>query len=207
MSRICCLSATFVVIFSSTAHAEKGELTSSVEGAVSLPSFDSGSPTAFDLAAWTLGGGFDYGVIHNLHLGLRFSYSRFNGVAPRYATDVNGRLQEGQLSFAGQFFHPQATARVNLFPGYNLAPYLDLGVGFLWAIYRGNQLLDDQFRLITEDIEDFGEGSLTLEAGFSLNYRIYNRVTVGIGVRWMTVFNTIYSYSINVPFKFAYYWF
>src|SRR5262245_20818654 len=123
-----------------TARGEQGEASGGVEVALVLPGFKSNDPTAFALATWGVAAFGPYGVLDDLYVQARFSFMTFEGKSER-DLDVSGRSLPGTLQFDTFQYHLELGARYKLFAGYDLAPYIETHVGFLWSAIRDQRFL------------------------------------------------------------------
>ncbi len=178
-----CLSLLMV----STALAEKNEKVVGLTGGLFLPSFHSQSPAAPALGGWGVGAFGQYGLLHDLAVGLAFEMTSFSGEARGHRIVQDGQSYVGELRFNGTLYHPQLTAEYKLYAGYNLAPYLEASAGYVWATYRDQVLVNDDNQSYGLDIADRGQGSPTVSVGLAVDYRLLDLVMIGIAPRYTYV--------------------
>ncbi len=178
-----------------------------VEAAVSAPTFESADAASFGLATWQVGIGTEFGVTPSLTLGGRFSYSQVGGVIDEYSEQVEGREVRGRGAFDGAFYSTELLMRYLVYGGYDTAPYLELGGGYLFGQYRNIDILDAQDRILARDVGDEGRGAFTASAGLYVDMRLVNTMTVGVGARYQHVFDDLYRWAVIFPVRFSYYWF
>ena len=188
------------------AWGEAGEISAGVEGALALPGFSSTSPTAFALATWSVGAFVQYGVLDDLYLQGRFSFTTFHAETDR-VLEVAGRLLPGTLRFQTQQYHLELGARYKLFAGYDLAPYVETQIGYLWAGYEGQRLLTADGRDYGLELEDFGDGAFTIGGGFAFDYRLFNLLFVGAAVRFVyPIGGGLHRYQLTIPIQVSVFW-
>jgi hypothetical protein len=198
------------------AQAEEDELVVGVEGMLALPNTQPCDPfsgascnlVAWNLGAWSASGVFEYGILQDLYLGARLGYGRFWGATDGFTHEVLGVVEHGRLTFEGQMFSAQATARYNLLVGFGITPYLEGSVGFLWASYFNSELRNGGGRLVTNSIPEFGRAHLVFEVGVFADYRVLDTVTVGLGFRFGKVVDDLLLNSwLSIPLRVSYFWF
>lgn len=196
--------ALCLALHEAPARAEKDEITSGLQGGLMLPGFSPKSKTAFTLATWSIGAFGQYGLLDDLYLTLGFSFSTFGATANGYRYQEGGGYDhEGNLDFTARLYHPELGARYKLFAGYDLAPYLDVTLGYAWTTYHSVRFQD-----VDQDIPDFGEDALTLGVGVSLDYRLFNMLFVGIGFKYNHFWgDRLFQSYMSIPLQVSYYWF
>jgi hypothetical protein len=188
------------------ARAERGEISGGVEGALSLPGFSSTSPTAFALATWSAAVFGQYGILDDLYGQMRFSFSTFRAESDR-VLEVGQRPLPGTLRFDAFQYHVELGARYKLFSGYDLAPYVETHVGYLWSAYRDQRFLTPDGRNYGLDLEDFSEGAFTIGGGLALDYRLFNLLFVGVAVRFVyPIGDGLHRYHLSIPLQVSVYW-
>jgi len=172
-----------VVIFTfGAAWAEMNEATVGLHSGLMLPSFSSTSPTAFTLATWAAGVVGEYGLLDDLSLTARFTFSMFDGDAGGFSFSEDGLDYSGLLRCSVRVYHPQMGLKYKLYSGYNLAPYLEASFGYAWTTFHEPRLLNEEGLIYDVGISDFAEGAFTFTVGVYGDYRLYNMVFVGVGV-------------------------
>lgn len=206
MRRAMSLLALGSTLASVSAFAEEDEVSVGIEAGLVLPAFESPDPTAFALATWAVSGFAQYGVVDWLYATGRLSFSAYSAEAN--ATEMfRGRSLEGTLSFDLLQLHPELGLRAKLYGGYNLAPYFEASVGLLWAIYRNQDLRNDQGQSFGLELEDEGEGRFTISAGLGVDYRLANLFFVGAAVRYVEVIGGgRFRRYLAAPVQFSVYW-
>ena len=195
-----------VLLLPSRARAEAGEISGGVEAALVLPGFSSTSPTAFALATWSVGAFGQYGILDDLYGQLRFSFTTFRANSEQ-VLDLSGRSLPGTLSFETFQYHLEIGVRYKLFAGYDLAPYVETQVGFLWSAYQGQRFLTPDGRDYGVDLDDFGEGAFTIGGGLALDYRLLNLLFIGIAVRFVyPIGEALHRYHLSIPLQVSIYW-
>lgn len=194
------------LLIASTALAEKDEKVVGVTGGLFLPSFHSQSPTAPGLGGWGVGGFGQYGLTHDLSVGLAFEVTSFSGEAQGRRIVQDHQPYVGELRFNGTLYHPQLCAEYKLYAGYNLAPYIEASVGYLWATYRDQVLVNEDNQSFGLDIEDLGQGSPTVSVALAVDYRLLDLVMVGIAPRYTYVPRGLLTHVVTLPLTVAYYW-
>lgn len=188
------------------AQAEEGEASVGLEGSLVLPGFQSNDPTAFALATWAVGAVGQYGVLDDLFLQGRFSFSAFEGKSERNL-EVLGRMLPGTLRFEAFQYHVELGGRYKLFSGYDLAPYAETHLGYLWSGIRDRRFLTPGGKDYGVDLPDQGEGSFTLSAGLAVDYRLFNVLFVGVAVRFVYAFGSgLHRYHLAAPLQISVYW-
>lgn len=189
-----------------SALAEEGEASVGLEGALVLPGFQSNDPTAFALATWGVGAVGQYGVIDDLFVQGRFSFSVFEGRSER-DLEVMGRTLPGTLVFQTLQYHAELGARYKLFSGYKLAPYVETHVGYLWSGIRDRRFLTPGGKDYGLDLPNEGEGAFTLSGGLAVDYRLFNLLFVGVAVRFVYAFGGgFHRYHLTMPLQLSVYW-
>jgi len=197
-----------VLAISMLAHAERGESVISTRAGVWLPDFDPTSTSAFALATYSASTSYRYGLLDDLFIGVRFGLSGYNASTGdyRYEDPRTALAYTGRLYFSGMSYLTEATLLYNLYAGYNLAPRLEVSVGYLYSTYRDAELFDENDTSYGLDIADFGEGSLAYSAGFTLDYRLWNMMFVGVGARFVGASSGALSSAIEFPLTLSLYW-
>jgi hypothetical protein len=100
--------------------------------------------------------------------------------------------------------------------GYDLAPYLDILVGYQWTTYRDASV---RYGMSEGDgaepnasernvaLDDFAEGSVTVSVGVSLDYRLADIVLLGMSAAFTHAFAGLYGREIAVSATASYIWF
>ena len=197
-----------VVLFTCcTALAERNEATVGLNGGLMLPSFSSTSPTAFTLATWAAGVAGEYGLLDDLSLTARFTFSMFDGDASGYAFSEDGLDYTGLLRCSVRVYHPQVGLKYKLYSGYNLAPYLEASFGYAWTTFHEPRLLNEEGLIYDVGISDFAEGGFTFTVGISADYRLFNMVFVGVGIHFTyLVGDGLLEHYFSGPVFATYYW-
>lgn len=187
------------------ARAEQDEVTLGLEGGLLFPSFDAGSPTVFALTSWMIGISVSYSVMNDLQLTGGFAFSTFGATSADYKARQNDLDYEGTLHFSSWLYWPTVGLRYKVFGGYDLAPYVEASVGYLWATYGRPRLRDtDGFELV--QLQEFAEGTVAVTAGVGAYWRIANVVMVGLGFRFTYVAGGLLQHLFSVPLSVSYYW-
>lgn len=187
-------------------RAEEAELAVGLEGALILPALETGDRTAVSLATWGLGLYGRYGLLDDLDLSLRGSFAAFGGQVGT-TMEVRGRAVVGNLGFDLQQWQFEAGARWKLFAGYNLAPYLEGHVGWMWSVYQDQRFMTPAGQDLGLELPNEGRGAFTVSAGLALDYRLMNLLFVGVAARWTEVFGDgPYRRYISAPIQVAFYW-
>lgn len=198
--------AMMAAVAPSAAQAEQGEASAGVEAALVLPGFRSNDPTAFALATWGVGAFGQYGVLDDLFLQGRFSFMTFEGKSVR-DLEVAGRSLPGTLQFEAFQYHLELGARYKLFAGYDLAPYVETHVGFLWSAIRDQHFLTAGGKDYGLDLANRGEGAFTIGGGVALDYRLFNLVFVGLAVRLVyAIGGDFHRYHLAAPLQISIFW-
>lgn len=188
------------------AFGEADEISGGLEAALVLPGFSSENPTAFALATWGVGAMVQYGVLDDLYVQGRFSFMTFRGRSER-TMEVFGSELSGTLQFETLQYQAEIGGRYKLISGYDLAPYVESQIGFLWSGYQDQRFLTPNGRDYGLDLSDFGEGALTLAAGAALDYRLFNLVFVGVAARFVfAVGERLHRYYLSVPLQVSVFW-
>ena len=191
----------------SQARAERNEASVGMHGGLMLPSFSSTSPTAFTLATWAAGVAGEYGLLDDLSLTARFTFSMFDGDAAGFGFSEDGLDYSGLLRCSARVYHPQVGLKYKLYSGYNLAPYLEASAGYAWTTFHEPSLLNDEGLIYDVGISDFAEGSFTFTVGVSADYRLFNMVFVGVGIHFTyLVGDGLLEHYFSVPVFATYYW-
>ena len=187
--------------------AEQDEIAIGLTGGLLLPDFDSTSPTAFALATWRVGLAVSYGVLDDLSVTGAFSFSTFSARAPGVHQTDYGLDYLGTLRFDCQIFHPEVGLRYKLFSGYNLAPYVEASVGYLWLQVRDPRLLNEDELIYAIGLGDFSRGAWTVSGGLALDYRLLETVFVGLEVRFtFALGDSLLRQAFELPLTVSYYW-
>ena len=180
------LGTLVIAFWPGRAFAEQAEWALGVEGGLVLPSFDSKDPAAFTLAAWSVGGLVQYGLLDDLWLQGRFSFSAFEGEVATNKTYL-GRDLEGVLGFNSLHLHPELGVRYNLLGGYDFAVHVEAQVGFMWSVYRDQTFVNEAGLSYGLKLDDNGEGAMTLGGGLVFEYRFFDFVLVAAGLEYVEV--------------------
>jgi len=175
------LTAVAALAATAPARAEQGELSVGVQGGVLFPGFSPRSQTAFTLATWEAGIEAGFGLLDDLSLTAGMLFSTYSGNLDGYTYESEGIDYTGTLEVDARVYHPRLGLRYKLYAGYNLAPYVDLAVGYAWSTYHGARLTKDGADIGVE-IDDFGQGGFTVTGGLAVDYRLLNTVFVGVGM-------------------------
>jgi hypothetical protein len=195
-----------LIALASVARAEDGEKSVSVEGTLLLPSFSSPDATAVALAALGVRARAEYGVTDDLSVTVGLGFSAFSGQTGDTRSYL-GRPLSGNLALDLDQIQGEIGARYLLFGGYNLAPYVEAGVGVLFLNFRNEDLLDTKGESYGLMLPDESSVALTGSIGLRIEYRLMNLVRIGAGVRLTEVFgNRLYKRFIEVPLGGALYW-
>jgi hypothetical protein len=188
------------------AWAEAGEIAVGVEGALALPGYSSTSPTAFALATWSVGAFGQYGIIDDLYLQGRFSFTTFHAESER-VLEVSGRALPGTLRFETLQYHLEVGGRYKLYAGHDLAPYVETLIGYLWAGYQDQRFLTPDGRDYGLDLDDFGDGAFTISAGLAADYRLFNLIFIGAAVRFIyPIGAAVHRYQLVIPIQVSMFW-
>jgi hypothetical protein len=189
------------------ADAEQDELTFGAEAGLMLPDYSPQSATAPTLATWTTGVLVSYGVLDDLSITTQFNFSMFDATAGGYTTTVDTLPYTGELKFSGRFYHPQVGARYKVLSGYNIAPYVEAGLGYAWTTIHAPVILDDEGRSFGLGLGDWGEGTWTVAAGLVVDYRISNLLFVGLTGRFVYALESgLLNHYTTVVLQAQYYW-
>jgi hypothetical protein len=91
--------------------------------------------------------------------------------------------------------------------GYNLAPYVEAQIGYLWATYQSGTLQGASRTAPSVSIDDFAEGTMTASAGVALDYRLFNTLLVGVGLRYIyPLRGGIAQHYMAAPISVSFYW-
>ena len=200
LRRVLWMAVLALGLLPEAARAEWREASVGLTGGIVLPAFRAPSETAFALATWTLGLAGLYGISDDFSLRMAFATTTFSGragggIAP---------LPQGSYLFDAAYYHPEAGVRYKLLGGYNLAPYVDANLGYLWAIYTHGQHGEGTYAMPTPDKS---QGNMTASVALALDYRLFNTCFVGGEVRYAYVFGAaLTSHFISAPLYVAYYW-
>lgn len=197
---------TLAVAWGNEARAERNESTVGIMGGVLLPAFTAPQATAFTLATWSAAVEGQYGVTDNIYLRGSFTFSSFSGKAqPPDGVATNGRSYDGVMAFRGMYYHPELGARFKILGGYNLAPYLEANLGYLWGVFDKATVTTN--RGGTVPFPDFAQGAFTAGAGAAVDYRLFDTMFAGLAVRYVrTLGTTLARQYISVPVTISYYW-
>ena len=200
--------AFIVLLVPASAFAEQGEFSVGVRGGLFFPGFEPQSPTAFDLATWSVGGTFSYGLLDSLSLVASFDFATFSASAKDQVFLSHNREIVGNLRFDSAYYHPEIGIRYKLYSGYSLAPYLEAHLGYLLAAYSDKSLTTDSGTNIGLELEDSAEGSLTFSVGLSADYRLFETFLLGLSFLYTkSLEDELYDHDIQIPLSFSYYWF
>lgn len=189
-----------------SARAEQGEASGGVEGALVLPGFSSQDRTAFALATWGVGAVGQYGVLDDLYVQGRFSFMTFQGRSAR-DLEVSGRALPGTLEFETFQYHVELGARYKLLAGYDIAPYVETHLGYLWSAVRDQRFLTPGGKDYGVDLPNRGEGAFTLGGGVAVDYRLFDLLFVGVAVRFVYAFGgDFHRYHLATPLQVSVYW-
>jgi len=187
------------------AQGEKYEKRVTLSGLMGVPVAK--NPGGF-LLGWGGSGGFEYSPLHELWVGAEMSISQFPGATPDYSTTIEGRSYTGTLTFSGQYYHPQLTARYELLSGWPVAPHLQVAVGYMHSTYGTASLVDDDNNLVVDaELPADSGGGLSLEAALIVNVRIIDMLQIGTGVAYLHVFDEHYRGAVLVPLQLSFYWY
>ena len=197
-----------VLLFSVTpAEAERNEASIGLHGGVLFPAFHPTTPTAFTLATWAAGVAGEYGLLDDLSLTARFTFSMFDGDAGGFGFSEDGLDYTGLLRCSVRVYHPQVGLKYKLYSGYNLAPYLEASFGYAWTTFHEPRVLNEEGLIYEVGISDFAEGAFTFTVGISADYRLFNMVFVGVGVHFTyLVGDGLLEHYFSVPVYGSYYW-
>ncbi|MEL7367818.1 MAG: hypothetical protein AAFN74_02815 [Myxococcota bacterium] len=177
--------AGILVVFSLLAapadgRAEEGEWGVFIIGGAVFPNFSPEDPVAFDLAAGFLGFGGTYGLLDDLWLDARVSFTDYGGQT-RERVQFRSQTLEGNLFFSSTQAHPTVGVQYNIFPGYDFSPYLVARGGFVFSTFRNVLFLNDNNEAFAGvDFDDSSEIQWTVTGGLSFEYRFYEFLLIGV---------------------------
>jgi hypothetical protein len=200
----CCLG--LIAVPGKDARAEPGEKVLGAAGLLVLPAFEPQSRTAFRLAAGGASGFAHYGVTGELALGLRFSWATYSGIIPDFDYSTSAGGVRGRLSHVGALYEPEVFLQYKLYSGYLIAPYIEVGAGYVWTTFTEAALLADDDQEYDVTVKDFGEGSVTLSVALTVDWRLWNFLGLGTGVKYTWVPNGLLGHTFTVPLTASYYW-
>jgi hypothetical protein len=166
------------------ASTEKAEFSMGLHAGLLLPNYETTSNTAFTLATWQAGIHASYGITNELSVISSFALAVFEAQVDGYTTQANNRQYTGTLLFDTAIYHPEVGMRYLLLGGYDLAPLVEMSIGYAWSAYTDTALRDADGNDFGVTVDDFAEGTPTVSAGFLIDYRLYNIVFVGAAVRF-----------------------
>ena len=202
-----CLALVCVLVFPPRALCEQDELTLGAEAGLLLPDYSPKAATAFTVATWTAGVVVSHGVLDDLSLTAQFNFSLFSAMADDYSKTVDGLEYEGSLDFSGRLYHPQIGARYKVFSGYNLAPYVEAALGYAWTTVHRPKIVNDAGQVYGLDLNDWGEGTVTVSGGLVVDYRVANTAMVGLTGRFVYALqNTLLNWYTIIGVQAQYYW-
>jgi hypothetical protein len=190
------------------ARAELREKVCGLEFTLVMPRFESGSPTAFATTAFGSRLSYAYGVTSELYVVGRGTFWHISDsyIEGYRAPAAQGSTVVGELRFRGEGYRIETGAKWKFVDGHNLAPHLEAYGGFQWSTYRNVDMRNGGASAST-DVGDFAEGSATISAGVSLEYRIANTLIAGASTFWTRVFDDLYRQDLTASLLIAYYWF
>jgi hypothetical protein len=203
-----CVALACVTLAAPAARAELREKVFGLEITLVMPRFESGSPTAFATTALGSRLSYAYGVTSEIYVVGRGTFWHISDayIEGYRAPAAQGSTVVGELRFRGEGYRIETGAKWKFLDGYNLAPYLEAYGGLQWSTYR-NVDLRNGGTSSAADVGDFAEGSATVAAGVSLDYRIANTLIVGASTHWTRVFDDLYRQDLTASLLVAYYWF
>ena len=85
------------------------------------------------------------------------------------------------MAFETTDLHPSLGGQYNLFPGLDFSPYVFVRTGLLLSLYRNQDFVNENgFRFAGIDFEPETQIQWTTAAGLALEYRLYERLIVGL---------------------------
>ena len=200
-------SVLAVALVASPAQAEWFEKQVGIEGVVLFPRFGSDDPTAFRNVSPGTQLHFSYGVLHDLYLTGRFTAWLQSGVVKEYRHEDPTRGEfVGDLSFNGEGYRGEVGACWTMLSGFNLAPRLEVNLGYQWTTYRNPDLGDAQGSYGLQ-MDPFGSGALTAGGSLIVDYRIFQMVLVGARAGWTYAFGDLYGDDLAASVFASFYWF
>ncbi len=190
-----------------SAQAEKYEKRVTTTGLMGFPAFDPADRAGFKLGAWGGSLGFEYSPMHEVWFGGQLSVTRFSGASPGFSAAVDGRDYIGTLSFVGRYYHPQLTARYELLSGWPVAPHLELAAGYMLSHYTEALLLDEENRLIADNLKASSSSGPSVQVSLLVNARIIDMLQASVGVTYLRVFDDLYRGAIHIPLRLSFYWY
>jgi len=176
------------------------------------PGFDSQSRTAPALFSWGLQlfgrYGPDWGRWSwNLTVGASLSWATYSAVSRDYVHTRDSESTLGDLFFSGALYHPELLVAYKLLSGWDIAPYAELGLGYLWATYSDASLHDtDTGNELDASVDDFGDGGLTASLAFRIDWRVTRSLRIGAGLKYTRTAAALLKRTISVPITVTFFW-
>lgn len=198
-----------VVVAPRAARAEQNEWSVGLESGLALLGFESQDQAqddrAFALATWSVGGVIQYGVLDDLFVEGRLSFSTFEATT-RDTREGFGKIT-GNLAFVSTQVHPEVGLRYNLLGGYDFSIYAEGSLGLLWSIYSDHRFENDDGASFGLQIDDEGQGVFTAAAAIALEYRVWNLFLVSVSVRHVEGLSSgRFERKLMVPVQLRYTW-
>ena len=192
----------FLIVFLITPQAKAEFLEHQPQAHVGLfvPSFES-ADTGFKPAGVDVAMGYQFGLSDNLDVGFRFSYAYFSARADHtHIESATDRSYDGVLDFTGASYRPELTARYKVFAGHLIAPYVEASLGYGWTTYHNTRFADVHGRDFEGiNVGDFGRGAPFASGGMGVDWRIANLVMVGISLRYLHGFDSLFKGAFVFP--------
>jgi hypothetical protein len=94
-----------------------------------------------------------------------------------------------------------------IYAGYNLAPYLEAAIGYVWCHYHESGFYNQDGLRYGIAVDDFSEEAVTLSVGLSVDYRLFESLFVGAGIHYIFIPGShVFEHTIRIPLSVACYW-
>lgn len=143
----------------------------------------------------------------DLSFGASLSWATYSGVSPDYTYQRVGETMHGDLYFEGALYHPEALVQYELFSGWDIASYIEAGVGALWTTFRDAKVNSPaSVDAMSSSVGDFGHGGLTVSLASKVDWRIARSLKVGASVKYSRTNSALLKRTVSVPVTISYYW-
>jgi hypothetical protein len=176
------------------------------------PGFEAQDRTAPALLSWAMQAfalyGPDWGPRSwDLALGVSVSWATYSGVSRDYTHHRDGEAMHGDLFFTGAVYHPELFVQYKLLSGWDVAPYVEAGLGALWATYRDATLHDvSTGQQMGSRVDDFGRGGVTASLALKVDWRVASSVRLGVAAKYTRSSASLLKWAVSVPVTLAYHW-